>query len=372
MVLGRRLAIAALLLCLSAVPWAQAPAPPDSATAAGRVDEYMRAQEKLKQFSGSVLLARGGVPVVSKGYGLANAEWEIPNTPRTRFRIGSITKQFTSMVVMQLQERGKVKVSDSICGYVTPCPDTWKPVTVHHLLTHTSGIPSYTGRPGFAEKMMVPLTAEDIIGGVRGLPLEFVPGSQMRYNNSGYFLLGLIIEKVTGKEYEDVLRAQIFEPLGMADTGYDRTDRIVSRRAAGYSRRGGAIINAPYIDMLQPYAAGALYSTVEDLLKWDQALYGETMLPAAAKAVMYTPVHNNYAYGWSVRPPSPQTFGKQQLAHAGGINGFSSMIIRVPEDRLTAIVLSNLQQAETPRIASDLIAIALGQPYQMPTAAGAQ
>jgi len=358
-------------LLLTSAPRAQEaslPAPPPDAVVVQRVDEYMQAEMRVNGFAGTVLLARQGKPIVASGYGLANAEWEIPNTPRTKFRLGSITKQFTSMVVMQLQEQGKLKVDDPICQHLTSCPDTWKAITIHHLLTHTSGIPSYTNSPSYVATMMVPKTLDQMVAGFRDLPLEFEPGAQYKYNNSGYFLLGVLVEKVTGQPYDRVLRDQIFTPLGMNDSGYDSTRRILPRRAAGYSRQGGEIINAPFLDMVQPFSAGALYSTVEDLLKWDQALYTDRLLPAAARSAMFTPFKADYAYGWLVPTPSPQTFGRRQVAHGGGINGFSTMIIRLPDENITSIVLSNVQQSSTNRIARDLLAILLGQPYRVAVA----
>jgi CubicO group peptidase (beta-lactamase class C family) len=345
------------------------PAVPTSAsdsTIVSKIEEYMQAQARVNGFSGTILLARKGVPIVAKGYGWANAEWEIPNTTQTKFRLGSITKQFTSMAILQLQEQGKIKVQDPICTYVSPCPDAWKPVTIHHLLTHTSGIPSYTNFPTYTKTMMVPMTIEQMVAGFRDLPLEFEPGSQFKYDNSGYFLLGVILEKVSGKTYEDVLRDQIFAPLGMKDSGYDHSDVILSRRAAGYAGQGSSFVNAAYLDMVQPFAAGALYSTVEDLLKWDQALDTDKLLPAPAREAMFTPFKNGYAYGWSVPIVSPQTFGRRQFTHGGGINGFSTMIMRLPDDNVTSIVLANNQQAPSGAIARDLLAIFFSQRYQMP------
>ena len=321
---------------------------------------------RVNRFSGTILLARKGVPIIAKGYGWANAEWEVPNTPQTKFRLGSITKQFTSMAILQLQEQGKLKVQDPICSYVSPCPDSWKPVTIHHLLTHTSGIPSYTGFPTYMDTMMVPRTVGQIVASFRDLPLEFEPGAQFKYDNSGYFLLGVILEKVSGKSYESVLRDQIFAPLGMKDSGYDTSSAILPRRAAGYTRDGSDVVNAAYLDMVQPFAAGALYSTVEDLLKWDQALYTDKLLPVAARASLFTPFKNGYAYGWSVPTVSPQTFGRRQVNHGGGINGFSTMIIRLPDDNVTSIVLANNQQAPSGAIARDLLAIFFSQRYPIP------
>jgi CubicO group peptidase (beta-lactamase class C family) len=351
------------------VPGGQvATAPPSDATVVQRVDEYLQAELRVNGFSGSVLVARKGAPIVAKGYGLANTEWDIPNTPRTKFRLGSITKQFTAMAVLQLEQQGKLKVQDPICQHVTPCPDAWKAISVHHLLTHTSGIPSYTNSPSYRTTMMIPKTVDQMVAGFRDLPLEFEPGSQFKYNNSGYFLLGVLIERVAGQPYERVVADQIFSPLGMRDTGYDEPARILPLRASGYSRQGTSLINAPYLDMVQPFAAGALYSTVEDLLKWDQALYSDRLLPRAARTAMFTPFKGNYAYGWQVPEPSPQTFGRRQMAHGGGINGFSTMIIRLPEENVTSIVLSNVQQAATGRIARDLLAILFGEPYQVAVA----
>jgi CubicO group peptidase (beta-lactamase class C family) len=361
--------IGACLLMLPGAPGAQvatAPTPPSDAIVVQRVDEYMQAEMRVNGFSGTILLARKGAPLVAKGYGPANAEWDIPNAPRTKFRLGSITKQFTSMAVMQLQQQGKLKVQDPICQYLTPCPDAWKTITIHHLLTHTSGIPSYTNSPSYMATMMMPKTVEQMVAGFRDLPLEFEPGSQFKYDNSGYFLLGVLLEKVTGQPYARVLQDQIFTPLGMRDSGYDTTARILPMRASGYSRQGTDVTNAPYLDMVQPFAAGSLYSTVEDLLKWDQALYTDQLLPSAARTAMFTPFKGDYAYGWLAPAPSPQTFGRKQLAHGGGINGFSTMIIRLPEENITSLVLSNVQQAATGRIARDLLAILFGQPYRVP------
>jgi CubicO group peptidase (beta-lactamase class C family) len=353
-----------LAVLLTAPP--QRSAIPTDSEISARVDAYAQAQVRVNGFSGSLLVARQGKPLVAKGYGWANAEWEIPNTPSTKFRIGSITKQFTSMVMLQLQQQGKLKVQDPLCQYVTPCPDTWKPITLHHLLTHTSGIPSYTGLQSVMKTNMLPRTTDEVVAAFRDLPLEFEPGKRFAYNNSGYFLLGLVIERVTGKKYDQVVREQIFEPLGMKDSGYDTPDVVIPHRASGYGRRGGMVVNAPYLDMMLPYSAGALYSTVEDLLKWDQALYTDTLLPATAREALFTPFLNDYAYGWVVRGPLPQTFGRRQAAHAGGINGFTSMIIRVLDDNITSIVLANTSAAESARIARDILAITLGEPYEAP------
>lgn len=368
-----RIALLALTLFIPPAAYAQAPAVApatpaglDAAALEQKVNELLNAHVTLNDFHGAVLLARDGKPLVSKGYGFANIEWQVPNTSDTKFRIGSITKQFTAMLVMQLREQGKITLEDSVCAYMTPCPEAWKPVTIHHLLTHTSGIPSYTGLAEWRKVNMVPKTIDEMIGFFRDLPLQWVPGEKYAYNNSGYFLLGVVIEKITGKKYEQTLQEMILAPLGMTNTGYDWPGPILPRRASGYQGRGAALMHAPALDMQQPYAAGSMYSTVEDLLKWDQALYTDRLIPAAAKATMWTPFKNNYAYGWAIREPSEATFGHRQTAHGGGINGFSSMIIRLPDINVTAIVLSNNVAAPADPVARDLLAIYFGKPYNVP------
>jgi D-alanyl-D-alanine carboxypeptidase len=348
------------------------PVPPaalDAVTLGKKIDELVDAHMKANGFSGAVLLAKEGKPLVAKGYGYANIEWQIPNTTTTKFRIGSITKQFTSMLVMRLREQGKIKLEDSMCVYFAPCPDAWKPVTIHHLLTHTSGIPPYTGIPAWREVNMMPKTTDQIIAFFRDLPLQWVPGEKYAYNNSGYFLLGVIIEKITGKKYEQALQEMILTPVGLSDTGYDWSRTILPRRAAGYTGIGRALANTPALDMQHPYAAGSMYSTVEDLLKWDQALYTNTLLPDAARQLLWTPFRENYAYGWTVVEPTATAFGgHRRVLHGGGINGFSAMIVRLPEPRMTVIVLSNNDSSSASTVARDIMAIYYGHKYEMPAA----
>jgi len=365
-VLAALLTFAVVAPALAQPATAEAPAIIAPSDLVGKADAYLAAQSRVNGFSGSVLIARDGTRVYAKSFGWANAEWEIPNAANTRFRLGSITKQFTATAVLRLQEQGKLKVQDGICSYLTPCPDTWKGVTIHHLLTHTSGIPSYTGSPEYGKTMMMPKTQEQMVAGFRDLPLEFQPGEKFKYNNSGYFLLGQIIEKASGQKYEDFLRSEIFAPLDMTDTGYDWAEPLLSRRAAGYSRRDKGLVNAPYLDMQQPFSAGSLYSTVDDLLLWDRALYTDRVLPAAAREAMFTPFKDGYAYGWAITPPDKAASGKRQVGHGGGINGFSTMITRVPDDGMLIVVLGNVDNVNTGGIARDLASMLYGKPYQTP------
>jgi CubicO group peptidase (beta-lactamase class C family) len=262
------------------------------------LDEYLQATANLQRFSGTVLVARDGSLLLDKGYGKANLELEVPNTPKIKFRLGSITKQFTATAILLLQEKGLLSVDDAVCKYISDCPPIWSDIKIHHLLTHTSGI--FTKSPDYTKTMMVQATPESIIARVKGLPLDFKPGEKFSYSNSGYILLGMIIEKVSGKTYAQYLDENIFKPLKMASTGYDSTSRIIPDRAEGYSRNDGKLANAEFLDMSIPFAAGALYSTVGDLYIWDQALNSDRILSQKSKDQMFTPFKQNYAYGWGV------------------------------------------------------------------------
>ncbi|HSB60197.1 MAG TPA: serine hydrolase domain-containing protein, partial [Vicinamibacteria bacterium] len=344
---GRVLPLAAVLAASAALA---APPPRSGADAASRrkarrIDALVQAYHDAALFNGSVLVAEKGVVLLKKGYGLANMEWAIPNGPDTKFRIGSITKQFTAALVLRQVERGRIRLDGALSEYLPDYRrDTGEKVTIHHLLTHTSGIPSYTDSPRFfAEVSRDPYRVDEFVKKFCSGDLAFEPGSRFRYNNSGYFLLGAVLEQVTGQSYERLLREEILEPLGMSDTGYDRSETILPRRAAGYQKELGGYRNAPYLDMGLPYAAGALYSTVEDLFKWDQALYGTAVLSEASKERMFTPFLEGYGYGWALRtiPAGEPRTGGRQIGHTGGINGFNTDIVRLLDERILIVLLNN-------------------------------
>jgi CubicO group peptidase (beta-lactamase class C family) len=224
------------------------------------------------------MVARDDEPLLRQGYGMANREHDVPNTPETKFRIGSVTKQFTAAAALILQEQGKLDVRATIQTYLGDCPEAWGGITVHHLLTHTSGIPDYARLPDRERRIREPTTPDALIALFRDRPLEFKPGERFAYSNSGYALLGRLIERISGKTYAEFLVEQIFTPLGMKDSGYDDARPVLKARAAGYARRQGGLENAPYLDMTNPFAAGGLYSTVDDLLKWDRALAANQLL----------------------------------------------------------------------------------------------
>jgi CubicO group peptidase (beta-lactamase class C family) len=349
-------------LVLAAALLAFAPAA-HAADLAAQVDRYLKALDQTSGFSGSVLIARDGKILVERGFGMADVEHEVKNTPYTRFRVGSITKQFTAAAVMLLEHDGRLGVSDSICRYLTECPKSWQPVTLHHLLTHTSGIPSYTDQPDFAKSLTLPTPPVETAKRMAKLPLEFAPGTRHRYSNSGYVLLGLVIEKASGKPYEQFLKERIFEPLGMQSSGYDHAADLLPHRARGYTPdERGSLKNAAYLDMSIPFAAGALYSTVEDLLKWDQALYRDDLLPREARERMFTPFLDQYAYGWVVGILGAH----KQLWHNGGINGFASHLSRFVDDHLLVVVLCNRTDAKADEAGRALAQLALGMPTELP------
>ncbi len=241
---------------------------------ATQIDAYLTHLATKGVMNGSVLVAHNGM-VFDKGYGVADKEKHVLNTPQTRFRLGSVSKQFTAMAILMLQERGKLHIQDHLCLYVSSCPSDWQPITVEHLLTHTSGIPDYTNFPDFAVTWTQAVTVEQLIARFKDMSLEFTPGSAFRYSNSGYVLLGYVIEQVSHMSYATFLQTQIFDPLALHNTGYDTQYPLLPQHATGYYP---GYVKPDAYDMSVLYAAGALYSTVEDLYVWDQALTSHTLI----------------------------------------------------------------------------------------------
>ena len=337
---------------------------------AAKIQEVLALAHKYRQFNGAALVAENGKVVYKGAFGMANMEWNIPNAPDTRFRLGSITKQFTAMLTLQLIEQGKIKLDGKITDYLPDYrKDTGEKVTVHHLLTHTSGIPSYTSQPGFFDNVSRnPYKVSEFVKKYASGDLQFEPGSKFSYNNSGYFLLGAIIEQVTGKSYEQALKENILDPAGMKNTGYDHHNTIIPKRASGYTKTPDGYTNAPYLDMSIPYAAGSMYSTVEDLYLWDQALYTDKLISAQSKALMYKPFLDDYAYGWVVRNASFKQNDKpvQVISHDGGINGFTTTIVRYPNEKNLIVMLDNSGSGYLNRLSESLAKILYNQPYDPP------
>jgi len=329
------------------------------------IDALISSYQKLGLFNGSVLVAERGKVILKKGYGLANAEWGIPNTPDTVFRLASVSKQFTAMLVMQLVEEGKLTL-DSRLSEVLPYyrKDTGSRVTIHNLLNHTSGIPNFLARPGFvAENGRKRWPVEEFVTKFCSDDLQFEPGSKFTYSNSGYYILGAVIEKLAGKPFEQVLAERITGPLGMRSTGYEHSERVVPKRASGYERTPEGLRNAQFIEMSVAFAAGGLVSTVEDLYLWDQALYTDKLLSPKLKQVMFTPGLENYAYGWGVRQAQvgPKKEDRTLQSHAGGIFGFATFIRRVVEDRHLVVLLNNTGETGLDAMTMGIIDILYGR-----------
>ena len=343
----RRTAVAALLLGVS---FAQ-----QEPTA--RMEEVVQSYVSAKQFMGSVLVARDGKVLLNQGYGSANLEWGVPNSPTTKFRLGSITKQFTAASVLLLEERGKLKTDDLVKKYIPNAPVAWDKITIFHLLTHTSGIPSFTGFPDYASTEAVKTTPEKLVERFRDKPLEFQPGEKWNYSNSGYVLLGYLIEKISGQSYSEFLQQNIFDPLGMKDSGYDSNLTIIPHRAEGYTPKPKGLEHAGYIDMSIPFSAGALYSTTEDLLRWEQGLFGGKLLSAASLQKMTTPFKHDYAFGLGVRDDK----GHKVIEHGGGIEGFNTQLAYYPDDKLVIVALGNLNGGAPGAITAKLASAAHGE-----------
>lgn len=336
-----------------------------------KIDELLKTFHDYGQLNGSVLVAENGKVIYKKGFGMANMEWEIPNRADTKFRIGSVTKQFTAALILQMVDEGKVKLDGKITDYLTDYrKDTGSKVTVHQLLNHTSGIPSYTSLPGFmANDSRDPYSVGDFVKKFASGDLEFEPGSKFSYNNSGYFLLGAIIEKVSGKSYETVLKEHILDVVGMHDTGFDVSAPLLTKRASGYEKTVDGYENAGYLDMSLPYAAGSMYSTVEDLFKWDQALYEDKVMSKSSKDAMFTPGLSDYGYGFIIRErPLGKTDKKvKTIAHGGGINGFNSLFTRVVDQKHVIVILDNVGQGRYHGgMTASVINILNGQPAENP------
>jgi CubicO group peptidase (beta-lactamase class C family) len=316
----------------------------------------------------SVAVARGGRIVYAKGYGLANVELKVPATTDTVYRVGSITKQFTAAAIMQLIEQGKMSLDDPIEKFLPDYPIRGRHITIRHLLNHTSGIRSYTSLGlKFLAVTRQDLRHEDLIALFKDEPDDFQPGEKWLYDNSGYYLLGVILEKVTGDKYGEYVQRQLFAPLGLSSTIYCDVEPIVKNRASGYQiGLDKQLRNADFISMKNPFAAGSLCSTVKDLVAWTSALAGGKVVTAASYAQMIAPTKladgKEQAYGFGLMPG--QLEGHPQIAHGGGINGFASMLMYFPKDDVTVVVLTNSSVGASTRIATRVARAALGLPPQ--------
>jgi len=330
--------------------------------AAEAPDEIERMQSEIElhaanqHFMGTVLVAKGDQLLINRGYGFANLEWNTPNAPDTRFRIASITKQFTAAAILILQERGKLKVEAPLKTYISDIPHAWNDVTVFNLLTHTSGIPDFINLADSPNFQTLPQRPEQLIAKIRDKPLQFAPGSDRAYSNTGYLLLGLVIEKVSGESYAQFVKENLLNPSGMRDSGYDTHAAVIHHRASGYTYGPDGFQNAPYLDMSIPFAAGGLYATTGDLLRWERALFGGKILSSASLEQMTTPFKQNYGLGLVIQ----RLDGDKITDHSGSLEGFNSRLIHGERNNLVVVVLSNVSGPATDQLAGDLFKIVHG------------
>ena len=354
--------------------------------------ELSQATADTGLFSGAILVADGGKVIYKEAFGLANREWEIPNTTDTKFRLASISKQFCSMIILQLVQEGRLELDDTISSFLPYYrEDTGQRITIHHLLAHQSGLPDFTSSFDYRGTISrLPFDEDEFIQKHCSGDLENEPGTIYSYCNAGYVILGRIIEKVTRRTFEQNLEERLFEPLGMENSGYDRNEYVLEKRASGYTRGPFGYTHAEYLDMgAAPGAGGGLYSTVEDMFLWDRALYTDQLLNEEWRTRMFTPnrdvpevkaaggrAQSRYGYGWNIFTRiHPVTKHRSAVVnHGGAINGFRAMENRLIEEDAFIIVLCNqgddFGSSEVwnavVNLSSELIHVVTGQPYRMP------
>ena len=383
-----RNALVACVALVLALVLAGAPAVAAPAVVAGADAEVLPNDAELADFARSALaqaypsdapgaaalVVRQGRVVLRQGFGLSNLDLQVPVDPSHVFEIGSITKQFTCAAILRLAEEGKLELDEPITKLLTDLPPAYEPITLTHLMTHTAGVPSYTDFPEWMKRWREDMTLTTLIGLFRDKPLDFVPGQSWKYSNSGYILLGAAIEKASGKSYEDYVEQEIFAPLGMKDTRYGHPEDVVAGRAAGYAKGAEGWANAPYLSLTQPYAAGSLMSNVDDLAKWSDALETGKVVSAGSQARMFTAavleggenggVSTRYGMGYGL----PVIAGHPAHAHGGGIHGYRSDLLRVPDVDLLVVVLSNNTTVNPGDLSRKIAEHALGGPLPAPPA----
>lgn len=326
-----------------------------------QLDDFFTRDNPL--YSGSVLVARDGEVLLKKGYNFSNWELKVPNSPQTKFRISSITKPFTATLIMMLNERGLIDFDARMCSILPDCPSHWRDITIQNLLNHTSGVPEYTTLQGADQVSRDPHSVASLIDVFEDQPLNFSPGERFRYSNSNYILLGSIIEQISNARYGEILRQILLDPLEMENSGMDYHEEILTDRASGYQILGTWLVNAPYLDMGNAYATAGMYSTVEDLYRWDQALNSGQLLSKESLEKMFTPSFGadgsggEYGLGWQLG----EFQGHRKVGHTGGINGFRTNISRYIDDQTTIILLSNIETEDVEALVTGLEEIIFGQ-----------
>ncbi len=321
------------------------------------LDNYFQLLTDQKEFSGSVLVSQKGKILLKKSYGMANYEHGVPNTSETKFRIASITKQFTALAILILEERSLLNLQDPISKFIPDFPNG-DSITIYHLLTHSSGIANYTSFPEYWQASMIQMPHEETIRRFKDKPINFLPGQKVEYNNTGYVLLACIVEQVTKKPFITFLKEEFFDPIGMHNTGFASKKNLIENHASGYICEKNTLTHADNIDMMQQSGAGCLYSTVEDLFLWHQALQNKKIISGKITDQMSIPqfeiTMNNWQsfYGFGVFVD--EVHDKRRIFHAGKIKGFVSFLDRFPEEDICIIVLSNFGNFDYYTVATEV------------------
>ncbi|MFC0875254.1 serine hydrolase [Saccharicrinis sp. FJH2] len=327
-----------------------------------QTDEYINAYVEMNLFNGSVLIAKGSEILASNAYGLASYEFCIPNVAETKFRIGSLTKGFTAVAIMQLSEDHKLSLEDKLNRFIPDYP-RGDEITIKNLLTHTSGIPNHTEFSDYnRDRRVYHYDVTETISTFKNKKLDFNPGEKSAYSNSNYILLGYIIEKVSTMSYEKYINENIFQPLKMLNSGFEHPDNIIKNFSGGYILQNNELHKSHYRDMSNAQASGALYSTVGDLYLWDRALYSDKIIGEKSRYLLFNEYKNNFTYGWGI----VNVYKHKMIALAGETDGFRANISRFPDDDLCIIVLSNFEHTPLNRINRDLIAMVFGEKYAIP------
>jgi D-alanyl-D-alanine carboxypeptidase len=344
--------------------------PADFSRTAG---EYMQARAQVTGFSGAILVAQGGKPLFRGAYGLADRTFDVPNTVATKFRVGSVSKQFTAAAVVLLEQRERLSLGDPVGRYIPDWPAAWAAVTLHHLLSHTAGLPRLTTR-SLLDVSALSVTMPAPFREFRDLhapgeelqPLDFEPGTRFAYSNVGYILLAMVIEKASGLPYCDFVQQEMFQPLGMVNTGCEAPGTIVKQQARGYNRMNDTLVNAGFVDLRLVVGAGSITSTLDDLLLWDRALTSDRLLTASARAKLFIPVQNGYGLGWWIG----SQYGHPEQSHGGNLSGAVAQIARYPAEDLFVVVVSNvwssIDRSRVRAIANELAAMAFRVEYELP------
>ncbi|WP_347924738.1 serine hydrolase [Pontimicrobium sp. SW4] len=330
-----------------------------------QIDDILNASYKANEPGATALVYKDGKVIYRKGFGSANLELGVAMQPEHVFEIGSITKQFTAIAILMLEEQGKLKVEDDITKYIPDYPTNGKTITIHNLLNHTSGIKSYTSMESFIKHARTDMTPSELIDKFKNEPMDFDPGEKFLYNNSGYILLGHIIEIITGETYADYIQKHIFDKIGMKNSYYGSMKKLIKNRAYGYKKGENGYLNADYLSLTLPYAAGSLMSNVDDLLKWQKALNTNQLITQKSyeKAINGSSLNNgeHISYGYGLGAGKIQ--GSKSISHGGGIFGYATMGIYMPQEDVFVSVLTNCDCSSPTGVANKIAALAIGKPF---------